>query len=97
MITTKRKPTHPGIILLEEVIKPLNLTVKGTAEYLGVSRKTLSELVNCRSGLSPEMAVRIAKTTGTSPESWYNQQVKLNLWEAKNNEPKDVKSFPETA
>jgi addiction module HigA family antidote len=97
MTTTKRKPTHPGIILLEEVIKPLNFTIKDAAEYLGVSRKTLSELVNCRSGLSPEMAVRIAKATGTSPESWYNLQVNLNLWEAKNNEPKDVKSFPKTA
>lgn len=97
MKTTKRKPVHPGIILLEEVIKPLNMTVTEAAEYLGVSRKTLSELVNCRSGLSPEMAVRIAKATGTSPESWYNMQVNLNLWEAINNEPKDVKSFPKTA
>jgi antitoxin HigA-1 len=93
----KRKPTHPGIILLEEVIKPLNLTITEAAEYLGVSRKTLSELVNCRSGLSPEMAVRIAKATGTSPDSWYNMQVNLNLWEAINNEPKGVKSFPRTA
>jgi len=97
MKTIKRKPIHPGTILLEEVIKPLNLTVTDAAEYLGVSRKTLSELVNCRSGLSPEMAVRIAKATGTSPESWYNMQVNLNLWEAINNEPKDVKSFPKTA
>lgn len=97
MKTIKRKPTHPGIILLEEVIKPLGLTITEAAEYLGVSRKTLSELVNCRSGLSPEMAVRISKATGTSPESWYNMQVNINLWEALNNEPKDVKSFPRTA
>lgn len=97
MKKAKRKPTHPGIILLEEVIKPLNMTVTQAAEYLGVSRKTLSELVNGRSGLSPEMAVRIAKATGTSPESWYNMQVNINLWEALNNEPKGVKIFPKTA
>jgi len=94
MKTIKRKPTHPGTILLEEVIKPLNITITDAADYLGVSRKTLSELVNCRSGLSPEMAVRIAKATGTSPESWYTMQVNLDLWKAVNNEPENVKNFP---
>jgi len=93
----KRKPTHPGTILLEEVIKPLNMTISEAAGYLGVSRKTLSELVNCRSVLSPEMAVRIAKATRTSPESWYNMQVNLTLWKANNNEPKGVKCFPKIA
>jgi addiction module HigA family antidote len=74
-----RKPTHPGEVLLEDVIKPLGLTVTKAAKNLGVSRKTLSELVNQKATLSPEMALRIAKATNTSPESWLNMQTKLNL------------------
>ena len=79
---TKRKPVHPGNILKEEVLEPLGLTVTQAAEDLGVSRKTLSELLNEHSSLSPEMAVRIAKATDTSPESWLNMQTKLDLWKA---------------
>ena len=56
---TRRKPTHPGEILLEDIIKPLGLTITKAAEKLGVTRKTLSELVNCKSAVSPEMAIRI--------------------------------------
>jgi addiction module HigA family antidote len=78
-IMIMRKPTHPGEILLEDVIKPLGLTVTQAAKNLGVSRKTLSELVNQKATLSPEMALRIAKATNTSPESWLNMQTKLNL------------------
>ncbi len=66
----KRKPTHPGEILREDVIKPLGLTVTEAAKRLGVTRKTLSELLNCKASLSPEMAVRISKATRTTPESW---------------------------
>ena len=91
MIT--RKPTHPGEVLLEDVIKPLGLTVTEAAKYLGVSRKTLSELVNQKAALSPEMALRIAKATNTSPESWLNMQTKLNLWNALQHEPENVSEF----
>lgn len=76
----KRKPVHPGVLLREDVLNPLNLTVTKAADDLGVSRKTLSELINERASLSPDMAVRIAKATGTSPESWLNMQSKLDLW-----------------
>ncbi len=88
-----RKPTHPGEVLLEDVIKPLGLTVTEAARNLGVSRKTLSELVNQKAALSPEMALRIAKATNTSPESWLNMQTKLNLWNALQNEPENVSEF----
>ena len=88
-----RKPTHPGEVLLEDVIKPLGLTVTDAARNLGVSRKTLSELVNRKSALSPEMALRIAKATKTSPESWLNMQTKLNLWNALQHEPENVSEF----
>jgi len=74
-----RKPTHPGEVLREDVIKPLGLTVKEAVRRLGVTRKTLSALINCKASLSPEMAVRIGKATKTSPESWLYMQAKLDL------------------
>jgi addiction module HigA family antidote len=79
---TKRKPTHPGLLLKEDVLIPLGLSITEAANDLGVSRKTLSELVNEKSSLSPDMAIRIAKATNTSPESWLNMQTKLDLWES---------------
>jgi addiction module HigA family antidote len=88
-----RKPTHPGEVLLEDVIKPLGLTITEAAEKLGVTRKTLSELVNTRSALSPEMALRISKATATSPESWLRMQVKLDLWKATQKAPTNVTGF----
>src|SRR4030066_1357445 len=84
----KRKPTHPGEILREDVIKPLGLTVTEAAKRLGVTQKTLSELLNCKASLSPEMAVRISKATRTTPESWLYMQAKLDLWNA---EQKSIK------
>lgn len=93
---TNRKPTHPGIVLLEDVIKPLSLTITDAAKMLGVSRKALSEFVNEKTMLSPDMALRIAKATNTSPESWMSMQQKLTLWEAEQHLPKNVIPFPTT-
>ena len=93
MIST-RKPTHPGEVLLEDVIKPLGLTITGAAKDLGVNRKTLSALVNGKSALTPEMAIRIAHATKTSPESWLNMQTKLDLWTASKNIPCNIVIFP---
>ncbi len=89
----RRKPTHPGKVLLEDVIKALGITITEAAEGLGVSRKTLSEIVNGRCSLSPDIAVRIGKATNTSPESWLAMQTKLDLWEAMQKEPKGVVRF----
>ena len=75
-----RKPTHPGEVLREDVIKSLGLTVTEVARRLRVTRKTLSALINCKASLSPEMAVRIGKATKTSPESWLYMQAKLDIW-----------------
>jgi len=83
-MVSKRKPTHPGEILREDVLKPLNLTVTEAAKRLGITRKTLSALLNCRAGMSPEMAIRVGRATGTSPESWLFMQAKLDLWYAEN-------------
>ena len=89
-----RKPTHPGKVFLEDVMKPLNLTVTETARMLGVSRKALSEFINEKVSLSPEMALRISKATNTSVESWMNMQLKLTIWTAYRHEPQNVTPFP---
>jgi len=92
----RRKPTHPGEVLLEDVIKPLGLTITDAAKGLGVTRKTLSEFVNQKSALSPEMAIRIATATNTTAESWMSMQMKLNLWTALENKPKNIRKFPKS-
>ena len=75
-------PPHPGEVLRELCLEPLELTVTEAADALGVSRKTLSALLNGRSGVSPEMAIRLSKAFGTSAESWLNQQMHYDLWVA---------------
>ena len=89
-----RKPTHPGSVFLEDVMKPLNMTITDASNKLGVTRKTLSEFVNEKSALSPEMALRIAEATNTSAESWMNMQLKLTMWNARQHQPKNIIPFP---
>jgi len=86
------KPTHPGEVFLKDVLEPLGITVTDAAAMLGVTRKTLSEFVNEKFALSPEMAIRIAKATTTTQESWMAMQMKLTLWLAMQNAPKNVKT-----
>jgi antitoxin HigA-1 len=73
-------PPHPGEVIRELCLKPLKMTVTEAAKSLGVSRKALSELLNGRSGISPEMAIRLSMGFGTSAESWLNQQMQYDLW-----------------
>lgn len=73
-------PPHPGEVLRELCLEPLGLSVTEAAQALGVSRKTLSALLNGRSGISPEMAIRLSKAFDTSAESWLNQQMHYDLW-----------------
>ena len=82
------KPPHPGEVLRGLCLEPLGLSVTDTARALGVARKTLSSILNGRSGISPEMAIRLGKAFDTSPESWLNQQVQYDLWEADQRSPK---------
>ena len=77
------KPAHPGEVLKEMYLEPLGLTVTNSAESLGVTRKTLSELINGRSGISTSMALRLSKAFGTTPELWLNMQQNFDLWKAK--------------
>jgi addiction module HigA family antidote len=75
-------PPHPGEILRELCLEPLGLTVTEAAESLGVSRKTLSAILNGRAGISPEMAIRLSIAFDTSAGSWLNQQTQYDLWKA---------------
>ena len=79
-MTNMHNPPHPGEVLKELCIEPLGLTVTDTAKSLGVSRKTLSAILNGRAGISPEMAIRLSRAFDTTPESWLNQQMQYDLW-----------------
>jgi len=73
-------PPHPGEVLKSLCLEPLGLTITETAGALGVSRKTLSSILNGRAGISPEMAVRLSIAFATTAESWLNQQTQYDLW-----------------
>lgn len=75
-------PPHPGEILKKLCLEPLGLSVSEAAKALGVSRKTLSSILNGRVGITPEMAVRLSIAFDTTAESWMNQQVQYDLWQA---------------
>jgi len=91
-------PPHPGEIIRKLCLEPLGLTVTRAAKGLGLSRKTLSQLLNGRAGVSPEMAIRLGKAFGGSPESWLQQQSQYDLWRVRNElgEP-DVERFHSVA
>ena len=78
-------PPHPGAFIRRQCLKPLQLTVTEAAKGLGVSRNTLSMLLNGRLGISPEMAIRLSQAFGGSPESWLLQQLQYDLWHAQQN------------
>ena len=75
-------PPHPGEVIKELCLEPLGLSVTEAAKGLGVSRKTLSSIINGKAGVSPEMAVRLSIAFNTSSESWINQQSQYDLWQA---------------
>jgi addiction module HigA family antidote len=75
-------PPHPGEVIKSLCLEPLGITVTQAAEALGVSRKTLSAILNGRAGVSPEMAIRLSIAFSTTAESWMNQQAQYDLWHA---------------
>ena len=75
-------PPHPGEVIKELCLDPLSLTVTAAAEGLGVSRRALSALINGHAGISPDMAIRLSKAFGRSPESWLQLQLQYDLWDA---------------
>ena len=76
-------PPHPGGIVRRQCLDPLGLTITEAAEGLGVTRQALSDLVNERAGVSVEMAIRLSKGFGSSPETWLGLQMAYDLWQAR--------------
>ena len=77
-----KNPPHPGRIVRQECIEPLGLTVTAAARALGVTRQALNNLVNLKAGISPEMAIRLSKAFGSSPEVWLGLQIDYDLAQA---------------
>lgn len=78
----KRQPTHPGCILREDYLRPLAITVTDMSSKLGVSRKTLSKILNENGAVTPDMALRLSRALGTTPQLWLNLQRNYDLWQA---------------
>lgn len=93
MDTLKRglPPIHPGVLVKEDCIEYLGLTITEAAKLLGVTRKALSELVNCKSGISPMMAKRLAKAFGSTPEMWLRLQISYDLWQLRDVDMSNIK------
>lgn len=87
-------PPHPGELIRDFYLEPLGLTITAAAQGLGVSRNTLSELINGKNGISPEMAYRLSKAFGRTPESWLNLQSLYDLAQVREKaETLEVKTF----
>jgi antitoxin HigA-1 len=86
----KRRPTHPGEMLREDFLPDYDLSVTGLAEALGVSRQSVNELLRERRAVSPEMALRLGKLFGNSPEFWLNAQRAVDLWDAAQSIKKEI-------
>lgn len=82
MLIVSRKPTHPGEVLREEFMPDYGLTVSQLARRLSISRQSANELVRCRRSVSSDMALRLSRLFGTSPEYWLNLQRNVDLWDS---------------
>ena len=89
-----RKRTHPGEMIKEMYMKPLELSVTSLAKSLGISRKTLSAIVNERAGVTPDMALRLSRAFSTTPELWLNIQQGYDLWVTENGDGDWQKVIP---
>jgi len=82
MLIPENRPTHPGEFIREDILLELNLTQGELAEMLGVSRRSINQLVNEKRSVTADMALRLGKFTNTSPQMWLNLQTAVDLWEA---------------
>lgn len=92
----ERRPTHPGKIIREDYLNPLSLTVSDLAAKLGISRKTLSKIINERGAVTPDMALRLSRAFDTTPDLWLNLQKNFDLFlaEKASNDWQLVKPLP---
>ncbi len=93
-----QNPPHPGEIVKRECLDPLGLSVTRAAKGLGVTRQALSDLINGKSGISVDMAIRLSKAFGSTPETWLGVQMDYDLWQAQARaESIEVEQFVATA
>ncbi|KAA3614238.1 MAG: addiction module antidote protein, HigA family [Planctomycetota bacterium] len=92
-IPTHRQPTHPGEMLLEEFLNPMDLSQKDLANGIHVPYQRINELVNRRRGITPSTALRLAKFLGTTPEYWMNLQARWDLFHALASEKEELKQI----
>lgn len=92
-IPTHREPTHPGEMLREEFLVPMNITQRELAEAVHVPYQRINELVNQKRGVTPSTALRLGKFFGVSPDFWLNLQMRWELYKAANTEGKDIESI----
>ncbi len=90
MITIEREPTPPGEILQEEFLSPLGISQKQLADHLGCDVKVINRIVNCRSSITAEMAVKLGSAFNTSPQFWLNAQQAVDIYRVMRN----TKEFP---
>lgn len=83
MRITEQEPPHPGQVLRDQFLRPLGISIAHAARGLGVSRKALSKIVNGRTGISPEMALRLSLALETTAEYWMELQMQRELWRAR--------------
>ena len=76
------RPTHPGVFIREDILDELKLTQEELAHRLGVSRRSINQLINGRRGVTADMALRLGQFTNTSPQMWLNLQMAVDLWDA---------------
>ena len=84
---SQNRPTHPGEFIREDILEEFGLTQSALAERLGVSRRTINQLVNEQRSVSADMAIRLGKLTGTTPQLWLNLQTAIDLWDAAHASP----------
>jgi len=92
-IPTHREPTHPGEMLLEEFLIPMGITQRELAEGIHVPYQRINEIINKRRGVTPSTALRLAKFFGVSEDFWMNLQLRWDIYKAKLNEAKELKTI----
>jgi antitoxin HigA-1 len=92
-IPTHRPPTHPGEMLFEEFLNPMNVTQRELAQAIGVPYQRVNEIINGRRGVSPSTALRLAKYLGTTPDFWMNLQLRWDLYHAQQDEADLLKTI----
>ncbi len=92
-IPTHREPTHPGEMLLEEFLIPMGITQRELAKELHVPYQRINEIINKRRGITPSTALRLAKYFSVSEDFWMNLQLRWDLYKAKRNEAKELKTI----